>query len=268
MIKNPNTKLSKNHYSNHERAFVPGLKGSVTIEAALAIPVFIFAILCLVYLLEIQAIEITIKAASQEAGKQAAVEMAQIPVLNVYNLQQDIIENIGSERLEKSIVEGGTQGIQCWSSYYNTLTEEVVVNVSYTIRLPVPGFLNLGMKKKEEVKIKAWTGRAEQDLSEDEAVVYVTDTGIVYHVDYHCSYLQLSITFIPSSSLIDVRNENGGIYHPCEKCVHGQAMTGVYITNYGTKYHNSLSCSGVKRSIQAVKKSEVAGMGACTKCAK
>lgn len=240
----------------------------MTIEAALTIPIFLFAVLCLIYLLEIQAIGFRVKAAAQEAGKQAAEDILFVPVLNTYNLQQDIIENIGSERLERSIIEGGSGGIQCWTSYYNTVNEEIIVKVNYNIKLPVPSFLNLGIKKKVELKVKAWTGRAEYDNSEDEEIVYVTDTGVVYHSDYQCAYLQLSITFLPSSALIDVRNESGGIYQPCEKCVHGQAMAGVYITKYGTKYHNSLSCSGVKRSIRAVKKSAVAGMGGCVKCAR
>lgn len=268
MIKNPNTKPSKNPYLNQRRASVSGLKGSLTVEAALTIPIFLFAILCLIYLLEIQAIGFRVKAAAQEAGKQAAEDIILVPVLNTYNLQQDIIENIGSERLERSIIEGGSGGIQCWTSYYNTVNEEVIVKVNYKIKLPVPGFFNLDIKKKVELKVKAWTGRAEHDNSEDEEIVYVTDTGVVYHSDYQCAYLQLSITFLPSSTLIDVRNDSGGIYQPCEKCVHGQAMAGVYITKYGTKYHNSLSCSGVKRSIRAVKKSDVVGMGGCVKCAR
>lgn len=268
MNKNPKTKLSKNSHLNLKRASVPGSKGSVTIEAALAIPIFLFAVLCLIYLLEIQAIEFTVKAAAQEAAKQSAADLALVPVLNTYSFQKDLIENIGSERLERSIIEDGSAGIHCWSSYYNTVSEEVIIKVNYTVKLPVPGFLNLGVKKKEELKVKAWTGRATQNLSEDDEVVYVTDTGVVYHTNYQCPYLQLSIKFVPSSSLIDVRNENGGIYHACERCVHGEAMAGVYITEYGTKYHNSLNCSGMKRSIKAVKKSEVAGLGGCTKCAR
>ena len=51
----------------------------------------------------------------------------------------------------------------------------------------------------------------------------------------------------------------------CGKKVSGM---GVYITNYGSKYHMSMSCGGLKRKIYAVPISETAGKGACSKCGK
>ncbi|MCQ2507536.1 MAG: pilus assembly protein, partial [Dorea sp.] len=42
----------------------------------------------------------------------------------------------------------------------------------------------------------------------------------------------------------------------------------VYVTDYGDRYHSSLSCSGLKRTVYSVPKSEAIGKGACSKCAK
>ena len=97
--------------------------------------------------------------------------------------------------------------------------------------------------------------------------VYVTETGLVYHRDYHCTHLELSIHMVLQSEIESLRNEGGGKYHPCQHCMKG-AGGGVYITDTGDRYHSSLSCSGLKRTIYAVPLSEVAGKGACSRCGK
>ena len=64
---------------------------------------------------------------------------------------------------------------------------------------------------------------------------------------------------VPVSGLEDLRNESGGKYYPCELCGKKVSGMGVYITNYGSKYHTSMSCGGLKRKIYAVPISETAG---------
>lgn len=70
-----------------------------------------------------------------------------------------------------------------------------------------------------------------------------------------------------SSELNSLRNESGGKYHACEKCVHGSSKgSNVYITDQGDRYHNSLTCSGLKRTVYTARISEVPGKRACSKC--
>ena len=100
----------------------------------------------------------------------------------------------------------------------------------------------------------------------DYEIVYMTDYGVVYHSDISCTYLELSIRAITKAKLYNERNEAGSIYYKCEKCDDNLTEMIVYITDYGNRYHTSLNCSGLKRSIHVMWLSEVNGLGGCSKC--
>ena len=128
----------KNTSPTRERASAPGVRASVTIEAAFAVPLFIFAVLSLIFLIEIQSIRGCIHAAGSDAAKQAAESTAVLPVLNTIQLKSNLVNLIGEERIERSILNGGTSAISCWKSYWIPGTEEINVVIEYKIKIPVP----------------------------------------------------------------------------------------------------------------------------------
>lgn len=252
-----------------ERASILHSKASVTIEAALTLPLFFFAALSLIYMLEIQAVRTTVRTAAHHAVKIAAQDAVLLPIVNPIKVNSDMVKLIGAGRMDQSIITGGSGGLNCLKSYMLPANGEIRMIVEYRVNLPFPKFTNLTAKLREEVTAKSWTGYVRPGAeSDDDQIVYITNTALVYHEDYQCTYLQLSIRFVPYSSLGGLRNEDGGKYRKCDKCVHGSAMAGVYITGSGNKYHNSLTCSGLKRTIHAVPKSEVGGRSGCSRCSK
>lgn len=122
------------------------------------------------------------------------------------------------------------------------------------------------------VKVHAWIGRehtafGEGEAHETEPMVYLTENGSVYHKDLNCSHLNLSVTEISGSSVSSRRNAYGEKYHACESCSQGQKPAGtVYVTEKGNRYHNSASCSGLKRTVRLVKESEAGDVHACSRC--
>ena len=207
----PEITKRKNRLKKKKEAVAPG---SITIEAAFGIPLFLFAVLCLIWLIELQSIRFSIVNAAQNAAKSAAEDTAVIPVLNVWKIGHP------SAEVEQSF------------------------------------------------KLSAWTGYMSGGKGSDGAdIVYVTDNGEVYHEDYRCSHLRLSIRAVGFDEIKQLRNEGGGIYHACEKCVYGLPVGSVYITDTGDRYHNSVNCSGLKRTIHAVKLTEIKGLGGCSRCA-
>lgn len=198
---------------NLKRASVPGAGGSITVEVALSVPIFFFAVICLIYFIEIHNVQTTIRAAAVHAAKICTEDTALVPVLNTSKLESEIVRSIGAKRLENSIVSGGSKGIQCAGSYCNPNGNELNVVVRYGIRLPFLQFGNLSAEYKEEMKFSSWNGFQKKGLeSGDEQIVYITKTGLVYHEDYQCTYLQLSVRFIPYADLDGIRNEDGGRY--------------------------------------------------------
>ena len=95
----------------------------------------------------------------------------------------------------------------------------------------------------------------------------IAENGSVYHLSERCTHLKLSISAIASGQIRTARNENGGRYKACEKCVgNSQAEDTVYIAREGDHYHNSLGCSGLKRVVNEVPYTEVLGKRRCSRC--
>lgn len=242
-------------------------KGSITVEAAMAVPLFFLAVVSLLYLMEITAIRTSVRSGLQYAGKKAAQEASVLPGVMPAKLERDVVRAVGAGRLDRSIILGGSGGISCAGSRLSPRTGIGELTAVYRVRLPIPVFGVPPLKYQEKMRVKAWTGyeRSGFGTGSDETV-YVTETGLVYHKDYHCTYLELSIHMVSSGELESLRNSGGGKYYPCEHCMKGGADGRVYITDNGDRYHSSLSCSGLKRTVYAVPLSEAVGKGACSRC--
>lgn len=241
-------------------------KGSVTVEAAVAVPVFFLAVVTLLYLLEMMAVHTAVRSGLQYAGKKAAKETCITQMLMPSQVEKDVIQTIGETRLGRSIIEGGSSGIDCSGSRMSVRTGIGKLTAEYMVKIPVPMFGIAPVKCCETMKIKAWSGYEKEGFRGlENDTVYITETGLVYHRDYHCSHLDLSVRMTHMNTIEGLRNENGGKYYPCEHCIKG-SMGNVYITNSGDRYHSSLSCSGLKRTIYAIPVSEAAGKGACSRC--
>lgn len=146
--------------------------------------------------------------------------------------------------------------------------EDIELPSIYRYQIPISFVPLPELVMVNRVRVHPWTGyhgSASEETAEE--MVYVTQTGGVYHLSAGCSYLDLSIRQTSGSSVSALRNQNGERYHACERCADQQAPAGiVYITDSGNRYHNLSTCSGLKRTVRLVKKSECEGKRACTRC--
>lgn len=246
-------------------------QASITVEAIVCIPLFFYAALCLIWMLEIRTIQTVIRCGMQEMGKHLAEDAYQSDILFPSEMENRLVSAIGADRLNRSIVVQGARGLSCEKSYSIPGTGIYELNVEYRMKLPFPYFRTGLTTYKETMRIKGWTGYTKGlfDDNGSQRMVYITETGLVYHLDYHCNYLEPSVRCISGEVLEGLRNNDGEKYKKCPLCTGKNISSAqIYITSYGNRYHYSKVCSGLKRKIYTVPISEVKGKAACSKCGK
>ena len=112
-----------------------------------------------------------------------------------------------------------------------------------------------------------WNGYDLSDKSDSGGeIVYITDTGSVYHTDCTCSYLQLKIRKVSVEEALMSKNKYGIQYIPCLLCGKNYDEE-VFIAEEGAAIHSERSCVGLKRTVMAVNIDEVKEYSLCTRCA-
>lgn len=266
------------------------IPGSLTLEAALTVPLFLFfcaAILSFLLILDLQiSVDQSLGETARSFGKRAYIYqqgeslisddpdsgLLQQTGLSPAAVKLRMLRDPGlKEKLDRSRVKGGSSGLYTFSSAY--LPEKGILDlvVQYDYRVPwLPGPMG-DLRFIQRMRSHVWTGELlasqEEGIADgDGKTVYVTPTGTVYHLSPSCSYLDLSIHEVSSGEAAFRRNASGEKYYACPLCASSNLSGSVYITDYGTNYHSSLSCSGLKRTLIEKDISEVGDMRLCSKC--
>ena len=269
------------------------LPASLTVEAATVLPLFVIALLSFTFLFRVMILEHRLQAGMEVAVERASVyvylarheesaqeiglaegreleEMILAGGLTAAYLQARTVAAVGAEYLEKSPVVGGALGLNPLGSALPDAEGNIDYVLHYRVRLPfLPGRAG-EIALSQRVCRRIWGGTEksseEEDREETGQTVYVTESGTVYHVSRDCSHLRLSTRQVMLQDLVHLRSADGSIYYLCEKCGKQMSSAFVYITGEGNRYHTSLDCPSLKRTIREVSLSEVGGMGRCKTC--
>ena len=184
--------------------------------------------------------------------------------------RRKVINILGEDYLNHTCLASGTSGLHFIKSSVMKEDDRIELVASYKVKpfINIIGFPDMPMENRYYGR--AWTGydvagRAEGGEGED-PVVYIAETGTVYHIARNCAYLNPSVEAVSKAMASELRNEGGGKYYSCGSCKGNNFQPVVYITSYGNRIHSSLSCSGLKRTVYTVHLSEVKGKGKCSKC--
>ena len=270
----------------------PAVRGSLTVEAAVTLPVFLIMMCCLLYPLLMlcdymyiqQALENTSRKlaryayAEQMLGQAAATDSrfmewvgeSAVYVLSLAGAKNAVLKEAGRERLDHSCIVNGASGLSFYSSRLPDEDNNIDLVVTYEAAFPTPSLPLVRVPMMQRSYRHAWVGDERPgEESAAKEMVYITETGTVYHTFADCTHLNLSVRQAAYAGIERERNQYGARYHPCELCVKaGKIPDTVYITGEGTRFHISLACSGIKRGVTAIPLSQVGDRPLCSRCSK
>ena len=212
-----------------ESVFIHSLKGSLTVEGSLALPIFIF------FMITLLSAFIMIRTQSENTAKlheRALIELE---------------SGVGSAR---DYIDVDTE--------YELSPVIRVFPISFSIKdhLLVHAFTG-------------YTGERGNTINfEEDEYVYITENGTKYHLDADCTYINIRPRAVNASEIGNLRNSSGGKYTPCRLC-HPSKSGVLYITTYGDTYHSESDCSALKRTVRMITLREALNNGytPCSKCA-
>ena len=245
------------------------VKGSLTIEASLVLPIFLFAMFLALSLVNLMRFHLNLQEAVHQETRKLAMTSYKEWNASSGSVGSAVLARLNETMLSKAPVKGGAGGIDFSDSKLDN-REVIEIDAVYDADLPYDFFNIFDRRFVAKCVMHTFIGY-EKGLDERtvtrraEEYVYVTETGTVYHKDRECTYLRLSIREVDKSALKDLRNDSGHKYYPCRSCGRG-AGSRVYITKDGTCYHSSLSCHGLKRTVNCIPLSEAGGKRACSRC--
>ena len=258
-------------------------RASMTVEAAVVLPLFLFFFINLLSVIEIYGLQTTIMSALRETGNELCVyayaydrvfqeeddegleAFAENIAFSYLYVRQRVKELCGEEYLDRSPLVGGEKGLIYADSSVLQKDDCIDLVVSYKVA-PVtilsgysPGWFS------NRYYARAWTG---YDICKNnEEMVYVAEYARVYHKDPKCSHICLSIREVRREDVYEMRNAYGGKYTACEKC-RDNGKDKIYITGEGERYHTDPDCSGLKRTISRIPISDARSKyRACERCA-
>lgn len=233
--------LSQNplHHSNNMKESVPTIfkdentssfNASISVEASLVTPLFVFSIVTLMSLL------IMIK--DQSVYYQDMNEKALLQWENSALTKDDSMIN-PKETYELAPIICFFPGLSV------SVSDEILLH-------PFTGYTQDSGRSNER---------------DSEVYVFVTENGTKYHIDSDCSYISIKPVTIEASSLDSIRNSDGCRYKKCRLC--HPLKTGIlFITSYGDSYHSDANCSALKRTVKMITLKEALeyGFTPCSKC--
>jgi len=214
-------------------------------------------------------LELHIQRALEQVGNEAA-QYSYVGDVRPELLRLRLVSLVGEDYLERSPVVDGKRGLSLAGSRILTDGREIHLAVTYRIAFPASILGVDSVAVCQRCCRYGWVGdrlsTGEGEAGPGDEVVYVTETGEVFHRSLSCTYLRPSLRSVPAAAVPGLRNQSGGKYYPCERCRPSGSEEIVYITDTGNRFHGKADCSAVSRNVRSIPVSRTNGMRPCSRC--
>lgn len=245
-----------------EKADNIGTEGSVTIEAAISIILFMMMILFVENFMIIVNKEMDMQIQINNTARQIAKNMFYVSIAEELSDNKEKLEGVKTkgEAINKAMAAYAMMGADISDSTIENGIVDLVVK--YYAKIP---FVNKIFPMCQRALVKDWSGI---DITQKGEKVYITKNGTVYHRSKNCSHLVIHISKTTISGVALKRNDSGGKYSACEHCINKEMMPdeSVFITADGNRYHASLQCQALTRRVMEVDISMVEDRRPCSAC--
>ncbi|MCM1120259.1 MAG: hypothetical protein NC543_12970 [bacterium] len=248
------------------------MKGSMTVEAAVVLPLLLLFFLHLGSCMEMLRLHGRLEYALWQTGREltafAAAEPGEdIPDTAVSYLYVNgrVQQILNREYLDDSPLVYGSLGLNYLASEYQE-DESINIVLTYQVSPPITCFPFPYFRMISRYYGRAWTGYSVGQGEERVRYVYVTEDGSVWHGRADCSYLKLHIYSASPENVWMLRNADGERYGACSRCGRNPQGEIVYLTQEGNRYHTVRSCPALQRRVHAVKWQEDIPYRPCSRC--
>lgn len=253
-------------------------KGSMTVEAALGLPMFLFFMFLMAFPIRVMDTRRQVQAGVEAAGEKIA-KYAYFTTGLAGDDEPDFLEGLSEEALRIMVEHAaqesaGTDWAGGFSAAKSRIMEDgetVDLIVDYTVKLPFPVFFLGELHQQVRCIRRAWTGKA-GPAAEDggpvqgaETIVYVGRDGSRYHLSRTCHYLYNDMTAVAADRVDTLRSRDGRRYVPCAVCGEEAGDT-VYVMPNGESFHSRRDCRAISAYVRAVFLKDVQDLGACSYC--
>lgn len=240
-------------------------KGSLMVEAAILLPVFLVGILILAYLIKGLYIQESVHAICTDQAVKLSLETALTPSLQT--------EHTFGLRVNQKIQKEDEETDFSISTIAIKAEEDYQLMIQYKIPMDFPVSLGGGLSIRETLVVRSWTGKQEEGIpisfssmeqeGNGEVVWVFPHSGEKFHKE-DCRY----VSVYPVEKILN--SQVKGEYSPCKLCGAENLENGSVVycfEKYGNVYHN-FHCSSIDRyTIQMTsQEAESVGYGKCSVC--